>query len=55
MSDPPSSATRALDDDASRSVGKAFGQLRVCVCPLLAEPDEVGVRIEDDETEVRLD
>ena len=43
------------DDDALRGVRVARGELRVGLCPLLAEPDVVGVRVEDDETKVGLD
>ena len=44
----------AADDDTFRSVGVASSERRVGRCPLLAEPDVVGVRVEDDEAEVGL-
>ena len=44
----------APHDDAFRGVGVARGELRVGRCPLLAEPDVVGVRVEDDEAKVGL-
>ena len=43
------------DDDALRCVRVARGELSVSLGPLLAEPDVVGVGIEDDQTEVGLD
>ena len=43
------------NDDAARGFRIAGGQLRVSLWPQVAEPDIVGVGIENDETEVRLD